>query len=476
MRLSSMKVLNQHEMDGIHAAALRILEEVGFGTNSSEVAELARQAGFRMSNGTCRVLHKAVERALGSVPPRFRLYDPKGDSFREIGAGEPLFFSGHQAVFVHDFGVEHVRPGNRDDVLQFVITANALDAIDGIAVPVYPQEVPRPAALVHAMEVMLSHTRKPMFFAPEREDDFQTICALARLATKSEDLGRRPCLIAQPSPISPLFWVDGSSQCIIAAARMGVPCVSLHQIIPGMSGPVTLAGTLALHHAEFLLSLVIMQLVNPGAPVIYPGAWVTFDMAGGGIDIGAPEKYLLSIASVQMARYLHVPCMAAGPDTNAHTLDLQNGAEKSLSGAADAFAKTDIIVNAGMFSNALTVSLEQLVIDAELISMYRRMLRGIEVSEESIALDVIERVGIKGEYLSDPHTLQFFRTELWDTGKSLFQRDKMDKWKAQGGREVAELAHDRVARILAESAQPFVDAGIGQKMRGVVADFESRHR
>lgn len=474
MHLAHITVLDSQEMDEIHAAALRILEETGFSTNCAEIIELARSPGLEEQDGVIRVKAAAVDRAFETVPRSFRLYNPSGKAFKEVGGGDPLFFSGHQAVFVHEYGSEEARPGCRDDVVRFTRVANALPDIDGIGTPVYPQDVPRHAALVHAMERMLLYAEKPLFFAPERRDDFETICSVARTATGTTDLGERPFLIAQPSPISPLFWVEGSAQCILSAVREGIPCVSLTQIIPGMSGPVTLAGTLALHHAEFLIALVVMQLVNPGTPVIYPGAWVTFDMAGGGIDIGAPEKYLLSIASAQMARYARVPCMAAGPDTNAHLLDIQNGIEKAFSGIADALSGTDILVNSGMFSNALTVSLEQLVVDAEIASLIRRMIRGVGAGADAIALEIIKRVGIKGEFLTDPHTAQHFREELWDTRGSILQRDKVDKWKAAGAKSVEERAHERAARILAESPRPTVGRAGQEKIRELIAAFESR--
>ncbi len=469
-----MTVLNQHDIDEIHTAALRILEETGFDTNCSDIRELAKSAGFEEKDGAIHVKSAAVEKALETVPRSFRLYNPSGKSFKEVGCGDPLFFIGHQAVFVQDYGTEEIRTGCCEDVLRFTQVANALDDIHGIATPVYPQEVPRHAALVHAVAWMLQYARKPLFFAPERRDDFKTICSVAQIVSGMKDIAERPFLIAQPSPISPLFWVEGSAQCILYAAKEGIPCVSLTQIIPGMSGPVTLAGSLALHHAEFLIALVVMQLVNPGTPVIYPGAWVTFDMAGGGIDIGAPEKYLLSISSAQMADFIGVPCMAAGPDTNAHLLDIQNGIEKAFSGIADALAGTDILVNSGMYSNALTVSLEQLVVDAEIASMIRRMIRGIDVNADTIAFEIINRVGIKGEFLTDYHTAQHFREELWDTGKSILQRDKVDKWKASGSKSIEERAHKRVEHILADSPIPGIDKSGQARIQELIAAFDTR--
>jgi trimethylamine--corrinoid protein Co-methyltransferase len=474
MEFPEVEVLTPAEVDDIHSTALRILEEIGFKTDSSEITALFRMNGIVQKEGVMHIPSKLVEKALSSVPKTIQLFTPGGIPWRTIGEGSSLFFTGHQAVFVLDYRATDPRAAQKQDTVLFTQLANAVDDIDGIAVQVYPQEVPRHSAIIHAMESMLSYSEKPLFFAPEWKDAFLTICDLARVASGNNDLGKKPFLIAQPSPISPLFWVKGSAQCIIEAAKVGVPLAVLPMPIPGMAGPVTLAGALALQHAETLLGFVVTQLVKPGTPVIYGASWVTFDMAGGGIDIGSPEKYLLSIATPQLARHLSVPCMAAGPDTNSHILDIQNGVEKSLSAAFDFLSRTDVIVNSGMFSNALTVSLEQVLIDAEIISMLSRVRRGIEVNEDSLAIEAIKRVGIKGEFLTDPHTLSHFRNELWDTRSRLFQRDKFDKWKDSGAWDVVDLAHRRVDELLSRESQPFPGTNQLSQMAKIVAEFDRK--
>jgi trimethylamine--corrinoid protein Co-methyltransferase len=476
MEFPKIEALNPDEVDEIHSAALRILDEVGFKTDSPEVVSLFKENGVTQREGVIRIPSTLVEKALDSAPRTIQLFTLSGNPWRTIGEGNSLIFTGHQAVFVLDYGASETRPGLKQDTVNFTRLANAVEEIDGIAVQVYTQEVPRHSAIIHAMESMLSYSEKPLFFAPEWKDAFLTICELARVATGINDLGKNPFLIAQPSPISPLFWVKGSAQCIVEAAKAGIPLAVLPMPIPGMAGPVTLAGALALQQAETLLGFVVAQLVNPGTPVIYGAAWVTFDMAGGGIDIGSPEKYLLSIATPQLARRLGVPCMAAGPDTNSHLLDIQNGVEKSLSAAADFLSGTDVIVNTGMFSNALTVSLEQVLIDAEIISMLRRIRRGIEVNEDTLAIDAIKRVGAKGEFLSDPHTLSHFRQELWDTRNPLFQRDKFDKWKDAGAREVVDLAHRRVEEVLSPKPRPFPEPDQLSHMAKIVEEFDHKNQ
>jgi trimethylamine--corrinoid protein Co-methyltransferase len=475
MSVPRLEVLNEKELDDIHSAAIQILEDVGFKTDSSDVVELMKKAGIKQDEGAIHVPRRLVEKTIGLAPKTIPIHTPSGSPWRVIGGGDAVVISGHQAVFVLDYGCDDPRPGRKEDNVQFTRLANETEEIDGIGVQVYPQDVPKPSSLVHAMEAMLLHSKKPMFFAPERPEVFKAILELAKVASGSGDLGRRPFLIVQPSPISPLFWLKDSAACIIGAAREKIPCAVLPQIIPGMSGPVTLAGTLALHHAEALLALVITQLASPGAPTIYPGAWVTFDMSQGGIDIGSPEKYLLSIATPQLARRAGIPCMAAGPDANAHGLDIQNGAEKALSAAADMLSGIDVIVNTGMISGALTVSLEQVLVDAEIVSIVRRVKRGIEVNENTIALEAVKRVGIKGEFLTDQHTLDNFRKELRDTRNRLFQRMKFDKWKTSGAPDVAAAAHEFVKKALSRSSEPVLDGDRISRMARIVSDFDSAH-
>lgn len=475
MKFPDIEVLSNEEVNDIHSASLKILEEIGFKSDCQELIEMMKGSCTIDKEGVIHVPYKLAEKAIGSVQSTIRLYNPAGSSYKTIGRGNNIFLSGHQAVFVLDCGSPGPRPGTKQDVVNFTRLANAVNDVDGIAVPVYPQDVPEHSALIHALESMLTYSNKPLFFAPEDKDSFETICSLARAASGNDNLGKRPFLLVQPSPISPLFWARGPAQCIMGAAREGIPCISLTQITPGLSGPVTLAGSLALHHAEALIGLIVLQSVNPGTPAIYPGAWVTFDMAGGGIDIGAPEKYLLSIASSQLARYIGIPNMTAGPDTNSHLLDIQNGIEKSLSAAADILSGTDVVVNTGMFSNALTVSLEQIIIDAEIISILKRVRRGIEVDESTIAFEAIKRVGIKGVFLTDPHTLDHFRGELWDTGGALFQRDKFDKWSASGSPEISELAHNRVKKILSEKPGPVPGKDQIEDMKKIVTEFDRVH-
>ena len=127
-----------------------------------------------------------------------------------------------------------------------------------------------------------------------------------------------------------------------------------------------------------------------------------------------------------------------------------------------------------MFSNALTVSLEQVLIDAEIASMLRRVRRGIEVNEDTIAIDAIKRVGVKGEYLTDPHTLSHFKNELWDTRNRLFQRKKYDKWRTSGEIEVMDAAHKRIAEILSEEPQPILSTDQLFRMGKLVAEFDRR--
>ncbi|GAH28474.1 unnamed protein product, partial [marine sediment metagenome] len=199
--------------------------------------------------------------------------------------------------------------------------------------------------------------------------------------------------------------------------------------------PGNLAGVLTVHNAEVLSGIVISQLVRKGTPVVYGSAWTTFDMRQANVVIGAPETALMRIAGAQLARFYHIPSHTIGPDSDSHCLDEQNAWEKFLTLHSAFTSGVNLVVNAGMFATGLTVSFEQLVLDNEMAGIVYRLVEGIEISPQTIALGVIKRVGPKGNFLEEPHTLKYLRSsEHWEP--KLSSRCVYEKWIEDGGKDV----------------------------------------
>jgi len=254
-----------------------------------------------------------------------------------------------------------------------------LPDIDIVGVEAMPQDVKAESSLLHAVDAVFNNTEKHVFFSPERKEVLIPIFDIANIVIDDGNLGERSPVTCQLSPTSPLTWEKGAVEALIETARRGVPLCILPQPFAGVSSPYTLAGLLTVHNAELLSGIVLSQLINPGAPIIYGSAWSTFDMRTMNVLIGTPETVLLRLAGSQMAEFYHMPYHTIAPDTDAHTLDEQLAWEKFGTAWGSYLAHSDLVVNGGMFSTGLTVSFEQLVVDNELFSYIKRLSSGIRV-------------------------------------------------------------------------------------------------
>jgi trimethylamine--corrinoid protein Co-methyltransferase len=260
----------------------------------------------------------------------------------------------------------------------------------------------------------------------------------------------------------------------MACRTRGAPICFHTAPLIGVSGPITLAGLLALYNAEVLSGIIISQLIHPGAPVIYGGGWGTFDLRGANRVLGAPEAALQVIAGTQLARAYNIPCHAIGPDTDAHGPDEQTGWEKMLKAVCAIQAGVSLFVNAGMFDTGMTVSCEQLILDNEILELAFRFAEGIAVNADTLALDVIRHVGPGGDYLSEDHTLRYLRSgEHWDPTVS--NRNSFPQWEEMGSPSVLERAHERAEAILNSHQPPEPDPAKRRELTRLIQAFEREY-
>ena len=205
--------------------------------------------------------------------------------------------------------------------------------------------------------------------------------------------------------------------------------------------------------------------------MIWGSAWTTFDMKKANVLICTPEAAVLRVAGNQLAAYYNIPSHTIGPDADAHAYDQQLGWEKMLSTLSALGSGVDLLVNAGMFATGMTVSFEQLVIDAEIVAICRRYLYGMPVNETTLAMDAIAEVGPAGNFMGSTHTLDQLRSgALWE--ENISNRHSYDVWREKGSPDIMHNAAARVQKILAgHRPQPIADKA-AQQMRSIVEAFE----
>ena len=230
---------------------------------------------------------------------------------------------------------------------------------------------------------------------------------------------------------------------------------------------MTLAGGLALGNAEVLSSLVMHQLKHPGAPFVYGSGLHHMDMKTTISVYGAPEFQLARVAVAEIGRFYGLPTWGYAGHSDSSIMDEQAAADAGISVLVALLAGNNLVHDVGYLEAGLTTSPEMIVFTAEMISMMRGFMEGMAIDAESLALDVIHRVGPGGDFLTDPHTLDHFR-ELWQP--SLFDRRRLEEWLAGGGRSLGERLRDKTVSIIEDHRAEPLPAGVQDAIRYILRE------
>ena len=468
------KVLSDEDTKKIHDASLDILERTGTNILHDGILERLDDAGARVdrSSRTARFSASMVEDLIRKAPHTIALYSRGERETIEIGNGVTHSVSGFDATFIQDFVKNgrypsgERRPIKTEEVGNFAMIADRLEDIDIVGVQGIPQDVPQDKAEVYAVKMLLENTTKHIVIAPDTGLTAQTIFKMTKSVTRSDDIGSKPVLSCHISPSAPLRWTPAACDIIMHVLEEGVPFYILPAPIAGATSPVTLAGHLVLHNTQVLTGIVIAQVLRAGHPVVYCNAHTIFNMRDGNPIIAAPETLLLRQAGAQMAVLYGIPSHSIGFDTDAHIVDQQCIWEKALSAMACVSSGIDVMVNLGMYSTGLIVSYESLIIDHEIFSQLRRYQKGIEVTDDHLAVDLINNIGTWGSYLEEEHTLKHFKSENWYPEISC--RKLFEKWSEDGCKDAITVAGEKAQSILSQKPDTSLDHRLLKELERII--------
>ncbi|MFB0522662.1 MAG: trimethylamine methyltransferase family protein, partial [Candidatus Bathyarchaeia archaeon] len=414
-----------------------------------------------------------VEEAVATTPKSFIWHARNPKKSIRIG-GEPTKFGpGSECVNIIDLETGECRIPTKRDAEQLVRLMDALENIHINYPPASLSDVPEQVSLTHSFAITIKNSSKcTMGSNYGRSSALDSIRMASALVGGEEELRKKPTIASYIDPVSPLIHDKELTEGLMEYASYGQPIFITTMALAGATGPATLAGVLVQQNAEILSGLLIVHLVNPHAPVIYGTVSCPMDMRTGVSSTGSPEIGLLGAASAQIARYYGIPC-DVGAQSNAKVPDAQASYEKTMSLMMAVMAGADLIdLFAGSMESYRTTSYEQMVIDNELAGMALRCAEGIEVNAETIAKDVIDRVGPGGNYLADKHTLEWFRKE--HHRPKLSDRRTRADWEKSGGKDIREEARNRAKEILASHEPEPVDPTIWREIEIIIKDIEKR--
>jgi trimethylamine--corrinoid protein Co-methyltransferase len=322
---------------------------------------------------------------------------------------------------------------------------------------VEPGDVPPLSAHLFTLRASLVNSSKPFMGSVRGKQGARAALDMAGILFGDGTFIReRPVMISLINTLSPLGFTAEAIEALMEYARWRRPLLVSAYPSAGVSGLVTLAGTLILGNAEVLAGIVLTQLVSPGTPVVYGGTGSAVDMRTANVTNGSPEAAIFTICTAQLARRYGLPSRSGGCLTDSHLPDAQAGLESMMAMLTAVQSGINFILHAaGMLSSYLTMSYEKLMIDDEICGMVRRFERGFGLGEDDLALDVITKVGPGGIFLTEPHTAEQFRTELYLP--SLSNRQNISRWQAQGRTSIVDRARTRWQDVLAAHRVPSLD-------------------
>jgi len=300
---------------------------------------------------------------------------------------------------------------------------------------------------------VVTNTTKPIVFIGYTPRGVELVYQMAaEVAGGLDNLRERPFLMLYPEPISPLVFPADVIDRMFVAADLGMPQIPGTVVQPGATGPVTLAGSVAQAIAEGLISLVLVQLRRPGAPCTLSVNIGIFDMATTQLVQAAPESSLGLAAQAEVAQSFGLPTWGTAGATDSKILDAQAGLESAFAILAQGLAGLNLIHDVGYMDRGMICSAEMLVMGNEIIGMAKRFVRGIEVNAQTLARDVIGRVGPGGHFLQEDHTYDHFRHELWMP--TLLDRQSYNDWQQSGAQTMEQRIRQKVTQIVEEHQAP----------------------
>jgi trimethylamine--corrinoid protein Co-methyltransferase len=461
--------LSENELAVIHENTLRVMRDVGVTFPVAQAQEICRAHGAKVEGNRVYFPPALVESALASAPHEFTIHarDPRRNII--IGGEHQVFAPGYGAPFVMEMDGT-MRSGTMADYDNLVRLADALPNLDSCGyMVVEPGDVDPATAYLRMMRSTLIHSSKPFMGATEGAHGARAALDMARIVFGDEFIKTKPVMLGLINCLSPLGYGDDMLEALIMYAQAGQPLLITPLVQAGASGPITLAGALVQQNAEILAGITLAQLVNPGTPVIYGATSTAIDMSTGGLAIGAPELDIFIALTAQLARKYGVPSRGGGCLTDSHTLDAQAGMESMMSMMMVIQCGINYVLHAtGILSSYLAISYEKFMIDDDVCGMVRRFKRGLDVTAESLAMEVIERVGPGGNYLSDQHTYDHCRTEFYLP--RLLNRKTVNNWQAKGSKSIGQAAHQAWQKLLAQHQIPTPDAIIVNQLDRYVAE------
>jgi trimethylamine--corrinoid protein Co-methyltransferase len=463
------KPLTERELERIHDSALQILERVGMGDATPEIIELAHKKGLKTTDDGRILFPRAfIEDVVAGAARNFTLYGRDREYDLELSGSKVHYGTAGAAVSVLDFKTGAYRASTLMDIYDFGRLADRLPNIHWFGRTVVPTELPGGVVMdVNISYAMAAATQKHVAAGfTEGEGVLAAVEMFDMILGGEGRFAERPCCTAYcTGVVPPLRYGELSLEVAVAAAKVGMPVDFIIAAQAGATAPASLAGTLVQTTAEGLAGVALVNLVKPGHPTIFSNWPFTSDLRTGSFSGGGSEEALLNAASAQIGNFYDLPTGVAASMTDSKIPDNQAGYEKGITSLLTGLSGANLIhESAGMQASLLGCCYEAMAIDSEMLGTVLRAIRGIEVTDETLSVEVIEEVvNGPGHFLGHPQTLSLMESEY--IYPELGDRERPATWEEAGSPDIRVRARARVEEVLSTHYPSYIDPAVDAKIR-----------
>lgn len=463
-----LEALTQEEVRKIHEATLHIIEKVGVRFPSKRALEIweANGADVDHEKKIVKVKPQVIEEALKNCPPKYVLAarDPQQDL--PLDGNHVCLGTDGCGVEVIDIETKEKRTSCLQDVRDIARVADATEEVAFHWVPVSAQDTPAETRGLHELKAVWENSTKHV----QTESIYSVHEAKAAmemaiiLTGGKEELRRRPVLSLMQCTAPPLGHDGGSLDAALIAAEHGVPTGFMTMASCLTTGPATMAGTLAVGNAEVIAATALLQLAYPGAPVFYAAAQTASDPRTGAYTGGGPEDFLFGAATNALADFYNIPLSMGSFATGAKEPNWQAGLEGALSTFMASVVMSDMLLGVGFLHGSRIWSYAEMMMDCEIFSIIHKMMQGIPVNEETLALDTIAAVGPGGHFLAQKHTRNHMRDLFLP---QFLDRRPYTEWETKKD-DARDWALNKARKILKEHQPDPLDEKISKEFERII--------
>jgi trimethylamine--corrinoid protein Co-methyltransferase len=469
-----MDVLSFDDIVKIHEASLEIMEVVGVRFPSEKALNILEEAGAQIDRNSmiARIPATLVMDAIAKAPSHYTLAgrDMRNDLVLD---GKHCYLSTDGCgIEVYDLQTGIKRTSTKKDIEDSALIADYQDCIAFYWGPmVSAQDTPAEVRPLHELEAAFTHTTKhiqPETIITEPIAKYAVEMGAAITGGRQE-LRKHPIFSVMQCATDPLGQDKGSLEASLVAAEAGIPTGFMPMPMCCATAPATLAGNLVITTVDSLSPLVLIQIAHPGAPVFFAAAPTAMDLRTGGYTGGGPEDHLLAIAFNQICDFYHIPLSMGAFATGAKEPDWQAAVDNSLAGFMPVLSHTALLTGVGLLNGSQILSYQQMIMDCEIYNIIEKIAAGITVNAETLAVDIIKKVGVGGNFLAEKHTRKHMHN-IWQP--TVFDRSPYDAWEAGGKKGSFHKATEKAKWILGNHKPIPLESALQAELKRIIRAAE----